>query len=52
MSEERERAEHVPEHAGQEVEEPPRGTLVLMLLFLGATVVMWFYIYFMLLGRA
>ena len=35
-----------------EPEEQPRGTLLLMLLFLVATSVMWFYIYSLLLRRA
>lgn len=52
MSEGSQRAEHGPEHAGHRAEEPPKGTMVLMLLFLVATIVMWSYIYFLLLGRA
>jgi len=43
--------DHEPKHE-HEHEEQPRGTLLLMLLFLVATIGMWFYIYNMLLSRA
>ena len=52
MTDEHARAGREPAGAEHEPEEQPRGTLLLMLLFLVATVVMWFYIYTMLLGRA
>lgn len=46
----RERPPTAEDH--DEPEEQPRGTLLLMLLFLVATSVMWFYIYSLLLRRA
>ena len=35
----------------EHVEEEPRGSLVILLIFLAAMVGIWLYVYFLLLGR-